>query len=47
MSTDMCSVPGANFNRETDVWKFAQDHVEAAQETKLCFSAKYCAYSHL
>lgn len=45
MSTEMRSVP--NFNNETDVWKFPQDHVEAAQETKLAFPAKYCAYSHL
>lgn len=47
MSTDIGSAPGANFSNETDIWKFPQDYVEAAQETKLCFPAEYCAYSHL
>ena len=42
----MCSAPEANFNHEIDVLKFPQVHIEAVPETKLCFPAKYCAYSH-
>lgn len=42
----MHSAPEANFNRDIDVLKFPQVHVEAVQETKLCVPAKYCAYSH-
>lgn len=46
MNSDTCSAPVDNFSHEIDVVKFPQVHTEALQETRLCFCAKYCAYSH-